>query len=309
MAGDPPAGSVAGVQDIPDGPPNGTQDGAPDGTLDSRAGTRAPVAAGRPIRRPARPRSLAAQRAASRTAEERSAEHAPPVTAGDTDGPTARADPPDWIDEPDEPLATMVVSSPQPVRAMWATGWPLVACVLLAAFIIGMLFPLVGLPLLIFAPLAVGAAFLVAAQRAKAIRLEVSKDAVRVSNDKTGLSCQRSDVHSALLVESFERGPLMPSTTDLILLNRAGRSLIVLTGLLWPPAILDRVVDVLGPIPVERVTGKQTPQSLARRYPEIVKRADRERAPRGASGRGMLIAVAVLLVGAVVVALRMFVTG
>ncbi len=266
-------------------------------------------AAEHPVHRERRPPSLAAQRAASRTAEERAAEHAPPVPAAGAGGGTGPADPGPWTGEPAVPLATMVVSSPQPVRAMWVTGWPLIACVLLSALIVGVFFPLMGLPLLVFTPLAVGGAFLIAAQRAKAIRLEIGKVQVRVSNDKTGLNCQRSDVASAVLVDSFERGPLIPATTDLILLDRAGRSLIVLTGLLWPPAVLDRAIDVLGPLPVERVAGRQTPQSLARRHPKILQRADGRRAPRDASGRGMLIAVLVLLVAAVAVVARMFLSG
>ena len=69
---------------------------------------------------------------------------------------------------------------------------------------------------------------------------------------------------------SLARRRFRARTTDLILLDRDGRTALLLSGTLWPPAVLERVIDTLGPVPVERVTGKQTPASLAARYPRIL---------------------------------------
>ena len=131
----------------------------------------------------------------------------------------------------------MSVAAPYPVRAMWALSWPLMGCVLLAAFLVGMFFPVMGLPLLILTPVAVAAAFWLAARHARTVRLDINRDAVRVTNDRTALTTPRQEVASALWVESFHRGPLLPDTTDVFLLDKAGRSLLMLNGLLWPPAM------------------------------------------------------------------------
>ena len=207
--------------------------------------------------------------------------------------------------EPAEEVATMSVAAPYPVRAMWALSWPLMGCVLLAAFLVGMFFPVMGLPLLILTPVAVAAAFWLAARHARTVRLDINRDAVRVTNDRTALTTPRQEVASALWVESFHRGPLLPDTTDVFLLDKAGRSLLMLNGLLWPPAMLDRALDVLGPPPVERVPGRQTGATLTARHPALVRRADGRLASWGRSRPVLLAVLGVLLVAAAAVTVRM----
>ena len=65
-----------------------------------------------------------------------------------------------------------------------------------------------------------------------------------------------------------------PRTTSLILLDRDGRTALLLSGLLWPPAVLEQVIELMPDVPLERLEGKQSPSSLAARYPMILENTD-----------------------------------
>jgi len=149
-----------------------------------------------------------------------------------------------------------------------ANGWPTVLLVLVVAYLFAMFFPTLGAPLGVFAALAA------ATMRARNIRLTVTDEVLRVTSGKDGFATDREHVHSAVLVESFARRRIGIRTTDLILLDQEGRTALLLSGLLWPPATLERVIDLLSGVPVERVEGRQSPESLALRYPKILQRSD-----------------------------------
>ena len=101
-------------------------------------------------------------------------------------------------------------------------------------------------------------------------------EVVKVTNGKAGTACLRSDIHTAVVVERFARRPLSPRTTNLILLNEQGRTLLMLGGLLWPMDVLRRVIAMVEPAEVVDVPGRQTPKTLAARFPRILERADPE---------------------------------
>jgi hypothetical protein len=135
-------------------------------------------------------------------------------------------------------------------------------------------FPALGGLLLIVTPIAVVAALVAAGMRARKIRLTVTEDVIAVSSGKSGIACDRSHVQSAVLVEDFVRRRLGPRTESLILLDRDGKTALMLYGLLWPPAVLQRVIALMPDVPLERIEGKQTPESLAVRYPNILQNTD-----------------------------------
>ena len=60
----------------------------------------------------------------------------------------------------------------------------------------------------------------------------------------------------------------------MILLDRDGRNALLLSGLLWPPAVLEQVINLMPEVPVERLAGTQTPYTLAARYPKILQNTD-----------------------------------
>jgi hypothetical protein len=172
------------------------------------------------------------------------------------------------------------VGVPQPMRSMLFNSWPLILLVLAASYLFAVFFPALGGLLLIGTPIAVVAAVVVAGIRARRIRLTVTEDIISVSNGKAGFACQRGQVHSAVLVENFARRKFSPRTETLILLDRDGRTAMLLSGLLWPPAVLEQVLDLMPGTPLERLAGKQSPESLALRYPKILQNTDRPESGR-----------------------------
>lgn len=153
----------------------------------------------------------------------------------------------------------------------------MILLVLVVVYLFATFFPALGAPLLIAVPAAVVAALAVGAVRTRRIRLVVTDEVVKITNGKTGAACNRSDIHTAVLVERFARRPLSPRTTNVILLDTQGRTLLMLGGLLWPVDVLERVISMVEPAEVVRVPGRQTPKTLAAKYPRILERADPER--------------------------------
>ena len=162
------------------------------------------------------------------------------------------------------------VNTPRPTAAVFSTAWPAMLLVLSAAFLFAMLFPVLGVLLLVTAPPAVVVAFAVAAFKARKIRLTVTDEVVRVSNGKAGYACDRSQVRSALLVSKLKRRVLAPRTTDLFLLDDAGRSVMMLSGRLWPAAVLEQVIDIVTPNDVQRLPGPESLASVQTRFPRIL---------------------------------------
>ncbi len=160
------------------------------------------------------------------------------------------------------------------MKAMAFNSWPLIVGVLLLSYLVAVFFPAIGGLLLIVMPVAVVAALVAGGFRAKKIRLTVTEDMIKVSNGKDGNACDRSHVQSAVLVESFARRRWSPRTETLILLDRDGRNALLLSGFLWPPAVLEEVIDLMPDVPVERLEGTQSPDSLAARYPKILQNTD-----------------------------------
>jgi hypothetical protein len=168
----------------------------------------------------------------------------------------------------------LIVRAPHPVRSVFSTGWPMILLILVVAYLFALFFPALGGLLLIAAPLAVFAAFAAAVLRARNITLWVTDEVIRVTSGKAGNACDREHVEKAVLVEDLAHRRLVPRTEDLILLDRDGRTALLLSGLLWPPAVLEQVIDLIRPVPVERVEGKQTLASLSSRYPRIAQRTE-----------------------------------
>ncbi len=186
---------------------------------------------------------------------------------------SARADSADTV--PATPLRTLLdVRAPSPFVSVLITGWLMIFAVLALAYLFATLFPAIGGLLLIGAPVAVLGAMGIAAFRVSRIRLTVTSEIVRVSDGKNGHAADRSEVRSALLVESLARKRFGRRTTDLILLDRDGRCALLLSGRLWPPAILEQVIALLPTVPLERLEGRQTPLTLAARYPKILQNSD-----------------------------------
>lgn len=142
------------------------------------------------------------------------------------------------------------VSADRPARAVLLSGLPSILLVLVVTYLFATFFPAIGALLLIVIPVAVVAALVAGAVRTRRIRL------------------------TAVVVERFARRPLSPRTTNLILLNDKGRTLLMLSGLLWPVDVLRRVIDMVEPAEAVDVPGRQTPKTLAARFPRILERAE-----------------------------------
>ena len=181
---------------------------------------------------------------------------------------------PDQRVDRSRPEVLLDVGVAQPMKAIIFNSWPVVLLILVASYLTAMFFPTLGGLLLIGTPIAVVAALVAAGMRARKIRLKVIGDLISVSNGKAGFACERSAVHAAVLVESFTRRRFGALSESLVLLDRDGKTAMMLSGLLWPPVVLERVIDLLPGVPVERLEGKQTPASLAVRYPNILQNTD-----------------------------------
>ena len=168
------------------------------------------------------------------------------------------------------------VSADRPARAVLLSGLPSILPVLVVTYLFATFFPALGALLLIVIPVAVVAALVAGAVRTRRIRLMVTEEVVKVTNGKAGTACLRSDIQTAVVVERFARRPLSPRTTNLVLLNDKGRTLLMLGGLLWPVDVLRRVIDVVEPAEVVDVPGRQTPKTLAAKFPRILERAEPE---------------------------------
>lgn len=168
------------------------------------------------------------------------------------------------------------VSADRPARAVLLSGLPSILLVLVVTYLFATFFPAIGALLLIVIPVAVVAALVAGAVRTRRIRLMVTEEVVKVTNGKAGTACLRSDIQTAVVVERFARRPLSPRTTNLILLNDKGRTLLMLSGLLWPVDVLRRVIDMVEPAEVVDVPGRQTPKTLSARFPRILERAEPE---------------------------------
>lgn len=189
-------------------------------------------------------------------------------------------------DVPDEPVpepgrarpsATRYeVAADRPTRAVLLSGLPLILLVLVVVYLFATFFPALGALMLIVIPVAVVAALVAGAIRTRRITLVVTDEVVRITNGKAGTACLRSDIHTAVVVEQFSRRPLAPRTTNLILLDGQGRTLLMLGGLLWPVDVLRRVITMTEPAEVIEVAGRQTPRTLAARFPRILQRANPE---------------------------------
>ncbi len=190
-----------------------------------------------------------------------STEPVPPPRVG------RRSDPP----VPHKTETLLKVNTPRPTPAVFSSAWPAILLVLLASFLFAMLFPSLGVLLLVTAPPAVFIAFAVAAIKARKIRLTVTDEVVKVSNGKAGYACDRSQVRSALLVSKLRRRVLAPRTTDLFLLDGEGSSVMMLSGRLWPPTLLEQVIDIVTPNEVQRLPGPESLASLQTRFPRILK--------------------------------------
>ena len=205
----------------------------------------------------------------------------PHVAPGAAQAPRAAADQPDEHGaeasvrkRQSAPRTLFEAKPPSPFISVVNNGWMMMAAVLVVAYLFATLFPTLGGLLLIGAPLAVLGAVSLAAFQVRKVRLTVTDELVRVSNAKTGRAADRSEVRSAVLVESLARKRFGPRTTDLILLDRDGRCALLLNGNLWPVAILERVIELLPTVPLERIGGRQTPLTLAARYPKILQNTD-----------------------------------
>ncbi len=179
-----------------------------------------------------------------------------------------RADP----QVPHTTTTLLKVNTPRPTGAVFGRAWPVIVLTLLVCFLFASFFPSLGTLLLVTAPPAVLIAFAVAAIKARRIRLTVTDEVVRVSNGKAGYACDRSQVQSALLVSKLRRRVLAPRTTDLFLLDGEGASVMMLSGRLWPPGVLEQVIDIVTPNEVQRLPGPASLTSLQTRFPRILKR-------------------------------------
>src|SRR5664279_1606381 len=141
---------------------------------------------------------------------------------------------------------------------------------LFVVYVFAVLFPTIGVLLLITTPLAVIAALAVAGIRARRVHLVVSDELVQVTNGQTGVTCERRYIKTAILVERFARRPLSTRPTNLIFLDAQGRTLLMLAGMLWPADVLERVIATVDPADVVRMPGRQTPKTLAARFPRIL---------------------------------------
>ena len=197
----------------------------------------------------------------------------------------------------------------RPVRAMLISGLPLILLMLFVVYVFAVLFPTIGVLLLITTPLAVIAALAVAGIRARRVHLVVSDELVQVTNGQTGVTCERRYIKTAILVERFARRPLSTRATNLIFLDAQGRTLLMLAGMLWPADVLERVVATVDPADVVRMPGRQTPKTLAARFPRILDRADGEGTRTSARTVVLYAAFAVVLLILLFIAYRAFFGG
>ena len=160
------------------------------------------------------------------------------------------------------------VSADRPARAVLLSGLPSILLVLVVTYLFATFFPAIGALLLIVIPVAVVAALVAGAVRTRRIRLMVTEEVVKVTNGKAGTACLRSDIQTAVVVERFARRPLSPRTTNLILLNDKGRTLLMLSGLLWPVDVLRRVIDMVEPAEVVDVSGAADAEDAGREVPQ-----------------------------------------
>jgi hypothetical protein len=178
-----------------------------------------------------------------------------------------RSDPP----APRTSTTFLQVNTPRPTAAVLSTAWPVIVLALAISFLFATFFPELGALLLVAVPPAVLVAFAFAALKARGIRLTVTDEVVRVSNGKAGYACDRADVRSALLVSKLRRRALAPRTTDLFLLDGESRSVMMLSGRLWPAAVLEQVIDIVTPNDVQRLPGPESLVSLQTQFPRILK--------------------------------------
>ncbi len=199
-------------------------------------------------------------------------------------------------------------SADHPYRAMALNGWPIALGLLVIAVIFAFFFPLLGILLAVSTPLAILAAYFYGMTRARLIRVQVSDDVVSVSNGKTGNACDRAEIRTAVIVQGLRRRVTLPRTTDLILLDARGRTLLLVPGLLFAAETFDDIVDLIRPATVDRLSGAFTPESLTERYPLILHTADgRPPAPkRSASGIVLLVAMTLVLLALVYIAFVVF---
>lgn len=195
-----------------------------------------------------------------------------------------------------------------PYRAMAGNGWPIALGLLLIAVVFAFFFPLLGILLAVSTPLAILAAFFYGMTRARLIRVQVSDDVVSVGNGKDGNACDRAEIRTAVVVSGLRRRATLPRTTDLILLDGRGRTLLLVPGLLFNAETFDDIIDLIRPATVERLTGTFTPESLTTRYPLILHTADGRppAARRSLSGIVLLAAMALVLLALVYIAFVVF---
>ena len=140
--------------------------------------------------------------------------------------------------------------------------------IVVLAVVAGFFFPVLAGLVMIGAPLAVIAAFAVTTIRAHSIRLTVTDEVVRVSSGKSGVTCDRYGIDRLVLVDGLKRRWSTPRSPALIMLDSSGHAIMLLSALLWSAPILERVIDLLAPVPLDR-TGPQTSKSLSALYPNI----------------------------------------
>lgn len=198
-------------------------------------------------------------------------------------------------------------SADHPYRAMALNGWPVAFGLLVFAVLFAFFFPLLGILLAVSTPLAILAAYLYGMTRARLIRVQVTDDVITVGNARTGNSCDRAEIHTAVVVQGLRRRITLPRTTDLILLDARGRTLLLVPGLLFSAETFDDIIDLIRPATVDRLTGAFSPESLTQRYPLILHTADgRPPSQRSMSGIVLLVAMALVLIALVYIAFVVF---
>lgn len=143
--------------------------------------------------------------------------------------------------------------------------------IVVIAVVAGFFFPVLAGLVMVGAPLAVIAAFAVTAIRAHSIRLTVTDEVVRVFSGKSGVTCDRYGIDRLVLVDGFKRRWSTPRSPALIMLDSSGHAIMLLSALLWSSPVLERVIELLAPLPVDRI-GPQTSKSLTAIYPDVFRR-------------------------------------
>lgn len=199
-------------------------------------------------------------------------------------------------------------SADHPYRAMALNGWPVAVGLLVIAVVFAFFFPLLGILLAVSTPLAILAAYFYGMTRARLIRVQVTDDVITVGNGKAGNACDRSEIRTAVVVQGLRRRATLPRTTDLILLDARGRTLLLVSGLLFAVETFDDIIDLIRPGTVDRLSGAFTPESLTERYPLILHTADGRPpvAKRSLSGVMLVVAMALVLLALVYIAFVVF---